>query len=207
MSLILSYNDGLPKGKKRVSNIRKEPHIERGFTKFKPDYGKCRSYLDIHLPIFYDKSMCELNDALIERCRAIMIRLLYNGSIDYDENNVLVLSYDGWVSNMDKNKLFIEMFLKESIVMEIKTMHALDNEDELSWDSEDYSYYSLREMLFDDEKYAEFNRYWQDCSISALLTVLTLSSRRILSESTYFSAGFPREISEKIICHAFDMLD
>jgi hypothetical protein len=207
MSLILSYNDGLAKGKKRVPNIRKEPHIERGFTKFKLDYGKCRSYLDIHLPIFYNKSMCELTDAIIERCRAIMIRVLYNGSLDYNEDSVLDLSYGGWVSNMNKSQLFIEMFLKESIVMEIKTMHALDNEDELSWDSEDYSYYSLREMLFDDEKYAEFNHYWQDCSIGALLTTLTLSSRRILIASAYFSAGFPREISEKIIYHAFDMLD
>jgi hypothetical protein len=148
MSLILSYNDGLAKGKKRVPNIRKEPHIERGFTKFKLDYGKCRSYLDIHLPIFYNKSMCELTDAIIERCRAIMIRVLYNGSLDYNEDSVLDLSYGGWVSNMNKSQLFIEMFLKESIVMEIKTMHALDNEDELSWDSEDYSYYSLLARLF-----------------------------------------------------------
>ena len=113
------------------------------------------------------------------------------------------------------DELFIEMFLKESVVVEIKTSSLsngedellCDGEDELSCDSEGYTYYSLRELLFDDEKYAEFNQYWRDCSISALLTVLTLSSRRILFGSTYFSAGFPREISEKIICHAFDMLD
>lgn len=198
MSLILSYNDGLPKGKRRVPNIRKEPHIERGFTRFKLDYGKCRSYLDIHLPIWDDKSMCELTDSLIERCRMIMIRLLYRGSMDRIED-VLDLSYHGWTnsSNVSKNELFIGMFLKESISIVIQFS---DNE-------HDVDYYTFGDLLTDDEKYADFNRYWQDCSISALLTTLTLSSRRILNESIYFSAGFPREISEKIICHAFDMLD
>lgn len=208
MSLILSYNDGYPRGKKRVQNIRKEPHIERGFTKFKLDYGKCRSYLDIHLPIWNIKCEGGLTDALVERCRAVMIRLVYNGNVDCIED-IIDLSYNGWniTSNVNKNGLFVEMFLKESVVIEVKVLTQSNDEDEYSCDSEDYHHYPLRELLFDDQKYAKFNHHWQDCSISALLTTLTLSSRCVLIESAYFSAGFPREISEKIICHAFDMLD
>lgn len=186
MSLILSYNDGLPKGKKRVPNIRKEPHIERGFTKFKLDYGKCRSYLDIHLPIWDVKWKGELTDALVERCRAIMILMLYCGYVEYNEE-VIVISYNSWItSNEDKNDLFIEMFLKESTVIEFNISSQSDNKDGYRID------YHLRELLFDDEKYADFNHHWQDCSISTLLTTLTLSSRQVLLGSTYFSAGIRR---------------
>jgi hypothetical protein len=75
MSLIVKYK--YPYYNRKTCGLD-EPRIERIYTKFKIDYGKCRSYLDIHYP------QLEPTDEILARCKTVMTRTLYS-CVSYDD--------------------------------------------------------------------------------------------------------------------------
>lgn len=65
--------------------------------------------------------------------------------------------------------------------------------------------YSVMDILMNDDTYQSFIDEWSDLpTLSKLLTMITLISRRLFANSVY-NREFPREITEKIICHMYDI--
>lgn len=182
------------------------PHIERIYTKFNFDAGKCRSYLDLHHPEI------AITDDIIARCRAIFFRILYNCD-DWEIEDCIITPFrdENWPL-LDRSlmlKLFV-VLLYCDINCDINVKYCISNSEVDSEDSDyepdDIEYIKLPEMLLSDTKYDLFLTTWPDCTVGKILITLTLVSRIVLCESNYYSSGFPGEITELIVCSAFSML-
>jgi hypothetical protein len=200
MALILAYNDGFKWNNKLRKYVKEaEPRIERLYTKFNFDVGKCRSYLDLHYPEI------TITDDIIARCRAIFFRILYNCDDWQIEDCIITqLRHENWplLDKSLKLRLYIVLLYNEHIDVKC-CIQDLGDSDASDYKSGDIEYIKLSIMLTNDIKYELFLTTWPDCSTSKILTTLTLISCVVLSESKYYNSGFPGEIAELIVCFAF----
>jgi hypothetical protein len=62
------------------------------------------------------------------------------------------------------------------------------------------------DIIMNDDVYESFINEWSNLpTLPKLLSTLTLISRRLLANSVY-NCEFPREITEKIVCHMYDTM-
>jgi hypothetical protein len=180
------------KKEKRQQGVKLPTIIERIYTKFKIDEGKCRSYLDLHLPDII------ITEKLLERCVCIFkLVLRYCDGYDCNEDNDAILWYENetWshISIKYKTKIFYKLLFADPLKILCENpnkMNAIDFE------------YTLESILFDDKKYAKFLNYWSKYDVLDLINVINEVSYSILNNSD----GFPLEITEYILCLACDML-
>lgn len=211
MALILSFNNGFKWDKKLRKYVKEtEPRIERAYTKFNFDAGKCLSYLDLHHPEI------TITDDIIARCRTIFFRILYNcDDWDNSESCISIFRHENWqlFDSPLKLKLFNNLLYSEYIDIQCSIPGSEKDSEDSEKDPEDsdcesgsIEYIKLPIMLTNDTKYELFLATWPDCSTSKILTTLTLVSRSVLRESKYYNSGFPGEIAELIVCSAFSSL-
>jgi hypothetical protein len=187
MSLIIKYKHPYYDRKTRV---RDEPRIERVYTKFKIDYGKCRSYLDIHYP------QLELTDEILARCKTVMVRTLYSCARYGEEDGYFWANGFSWrgLKKYNYDDVFDKIFYAKEMILDFTDEHC------------DGDMIGLEHLITDNNYYEEFNRRYPSYALGEILTTLVLSSQAILRESTYYASGFPQEIAEKIVCDAFALL-
>ena len=186
-----SYDKKLPQDK-YLGRIKKPTTITRTYTKFKIDAGKCRSYLDIHLPDIV------ITDDILERCSNIfklVLRYSDGGECECENNMVLWTEDTVWRQCDLNTDVFYDLFNSDPLCI-----LCADPDDSFAVNKE----YSLESILLEDKKYDIFLEHWsKQYNIVDLIDTLTFVSQMVLKNS---GNCFPLEIVEMILCFAKDLM-
>jgi hypothetical protein len=171
------------------------PVIVRGRAEFNTGYLSVKTWL-LHN---YDGYVSEINDELVMRTTRIFRIILGASQYGMRRWNETIHSYEFiFVYNIGKHYLSS----KQNMYSKLFTGgdHLKVSKEWRIW----YEGYNLLDIIFSRETYESFINEWSKLlTLPKLLSTITLISRILLANSEYHYE-FPREITEKIVCHMYD---